>query len=576
MATAAPSNADARRFPLWAKITLATFTVLLLIAEVAPYFLNVDRYRDTIVAAIQNQTGRCVTVGKIRARFLPRLGFVLKDLHIGSPQNFPAGDLVVAGEIRGNLALGPLLHGTIHLNSLDLMRPKVTLVTDRSGKNNYTFPSSPRSSNMPQDPRGAALGASKRSDEPSSGVSLDQIPNISVIDAEVLVGTIVGGALTSLLDVQGINATLHNFAVNPVIVHDWQVDSELTGVTLALRGWRAPIAFRLGQLMLSNGKLDVQFVADLAQASDMEGTLSVPDVEHAQFNFEMSAADLDVNKLVNTMSGESSGSWDTPAKAPDLLPGPSELIARGHINIEKIAMKPYTLSPAHAEIRVFTDRAELWPIAIGMFGGTLEVSSRVDRTTRPARFTANVLMRNLDMTKVLQVLPSMRDKMAGTGEFDLQLLGNLSPTWIKTLSGTGKFAVHSGHLPGLNLGGASQGLVKLTAEGGDTPFTVIAGDIDIARQRISSKQVHLDSASGIVDLRGSVGFDGSLDYQGQISVNLDAVAGSGSLGKFVSGVIGSRVGKITVPITLSGTIQNPRAQPANDVPGFPPQASAAR
>src|ERR1035437_4613337 len=143
MAATDPSNTASRRFPLWAKIALAVFAVLLVIALAAPYFLNVDRYRDTIAEAIEKQTGRRVTLGGIQARFLPQLGFVVKDLHIGNPQGFSAGDLVAADEIRGNLALGPLLHGTIHLNSLDLVRPKLTLVTDSSGRDNYTFPSSP-------------------------------------------------------------------------------------------------------------------------------------------------------------------------------------------------------------------------------------------------------------------------------------------------------------------------------------------------------------------------------------------------------------------------------------------------
>ena len=575
MATLDPSDTAPRRFPLWAIIALAVLVVLLVIALAAPYFLNVDRYRDTIAVAIEKQTGRRVTLGKIQARILPQLGFVVKDLHIGNPQGFPAGDLVAADEIRGNLALGPLLHGTIHLNSFDLVRPKVTLVTDSSGKNNYTFPSFPSAQKMPQNARSAAPGASARSDEPSSGVSLDQIDSILLTDAEVLLGSIVRGAVAPSADAKGINATVHNFVVSPMRVRDWQADSKLSGVTLALGGWSAPIAFHSGQLTLSGGKLDAQFVADLANASDIKGTLSVPDVEHAQVNFEISASKLDIDKLMAVAGGEAGSSSAGPPKAADPPSGPSELVARGHINIQKITTKPYTVGPANAEIRIFTDRAELWPISIGMYGGTLQVSSRVDRVTSPARFTANVQMRNLDVAKVLQVSPSARGKMGGTGELDLQLLGNLSGAWEKTLSGTGKFAVRNGRLPGVNLGGAAKSLGKLTGAGRDTPFTVLEGDINIASQRVSSKQIHLDSPSGTVDLRGSVGFDGSLDYQGQVSVNPGAVAGSGALGSIVGGLMGARVGKITVPITLGGTIENPKVQPGNGIPSFAPPAAAS-
>ena len=128
-----------------------------------------------------------------------------------------------------------------------------------------------------------------------------------------------------------------------------------------------------------------------------------------------------------------------------------------------------------------------------MYGGTLQISSRVDRSTDPPRFTANVQMRNLDVAKVLEVTPSARGKMGGTGELDLQLLGSLSDAWKKTLSGTGKFAVRNGHLPGVNLSSAPQSLGKMAGVGGDTPFTVLEGDVNIANQRVSSKQIHLDS-----------------------------------------------------------------------------------
>jgi hypothetical protein len=226
------------------------------------------------------------------------------------------------------------------------------------------------------------------------------------------------------------------------------------------------------------------------------------------------------------------------------------------------------VGPANVEIRVYTDRAELWPISIGMYGGTLQLSSRVDRVTDPARFTANVQMRNLDVAKVLDVSPSARGKMGGTGELDLQLLGSLSDAWKKSLSGTGKFAVRNGHLPGVNLAGAAQSVLKMTGVGGDTPFTVLEGDIAIADQRVASKQIHLDSPTGIVDLRGSLGLDSTLAYQGSVTVNPASAMGSGAVGSIVGGLIGSRVGKITVPFALEGTIESPKVRPGKGVPSF--------
>jgi AsmA protein len=556
---AAPSSSvtKSRRFPLWAKIFLGLFVVLLLVVLAVPYFLNVDRYRDTISEAIAKQTGRKVTVGAIRARLFPGAGVTVADLHIGNPPGFPAGDLVGADEIRMNVALAPLLHEVIHVNSVELVRPKLTLLTDSSGKNNYTFTASD-----------SAEKAAAKSGDSSSGISLDQIDSINLTGAEIVVGSVIKDAAAPLADTKGINITLHNFAVSPMRMHDWQAESNLSSVTLALSGWKDPIAFHTGKFTLSGGKLDAQFVADLASAADIKGTVNVPDFEHPQVNFEMSSSHLDIDKLIAVAGSGPSGPSSAPSEPAVPPAGKSELVARGHINIEKITTKPYAVGPANVETRVFTDRAELWPISIGMYGGTLQLSSRVDRVTEPARFTANVQMRNLDVAKVLDVTPSARGKMGGIGELDLQLLGSLSDAWKKSLTGTGKFAVRNGHLPGVNLAAAAESLVKMTGVGGDTPFTVLEGDINIADQRVSSKQIHLDSPTSIVDLHGSLGLYSTLAYQGSVTVNPASAMGSGAVGGIVGGLIGSRVGKITVPFALEGTIESPKVRPGKGVPSF--------
>ena len=579
MANASPSVAKSGRFPLWAKILLGLFIVLLLVALAVPYFLNVDRYRGTIADAIAKQTGRKVSLGPIRARLFPGVGVTVTELHVGNPDGFPNGDLVSSDEIRVNVALAPLLHGIIHVNSVDLVRPKLILLKDSSGKNNYTFEST------------GSAAAPVKSGDSSSSITLDQIDSINLAGAEIVVGSVIKGEAVPLADTKGINITLHNFAVSPMRMHDWQAESNLSSVTLALSGWKDPIAFHTGQFTLSAGKLDAQFVADLATAADIKGTVNVPDFEHPQVNFEMSSSQLDIDKLIEVAGSAASAASkpsasasakpkaSAPSKPSANVPAPaakSELVARGHINIERITTKAYTVGPANVEIRVYTDRAELWPISIGMYGGTLQISARVDRVTDPARFTANVQLRNLDVAKVLDVSPSARGKMAGTGELDMpQLGGSLSDAWKKTLTGTGKFAVRNGHLPGVNLAGAAVSVMKMAGVGGDTPFTVLEGDITIADQRVSSKQIHLDSSAGIVDMRGSLGLDSTLDYQGSVTVNPASALGSGNVGSIVGGLIGSRVGKITVPFALGGTIERPKVQSGKNLPSFAAPSTAS-
>jgi AsmA protein len=585
MATTGSSSSPKSGFPLWAKIILSLIVLLVVVALAVPYFVNVDSYRDTIAAALSKQTGRKVTLGKIQARLFPGVGVTIGGVHVGNPVGFPDGDVVSADEIRVNVALGPLMQRIIHVNSVDLVGPKVSLLTEANGKDNYTF--------VPATPEHSAPPAAASSE--SSSVSLDQVDSINLTNAGVLVGAVSRGAIVPTAEVKGINISLHNFAITPMRVHDWQAESKLGGVTLTLAAFSEPVVFQSGQVTLAGGKMDAQFVADLVKASDVKGTLSVADIEHPQVNFELSASKLDIDKLIAVAGGgsasapaastpvESTPATKTPApKSASATPAktkagataaaapaaPSELLARGHINVEKITTKPYEVGPANIEIRVFTDRAELFPINIGMYGGTLQISSRINRASDPPQFSANVQMRNLDVAKVLDVTPSARGKMGGTGELDAALVGNLSDAWKKTLSGSGKFAVRNGHLPGVNLAGLAGTLVKAGGVASDTPFTVLEGDFTIASQRVTSKLLHLDSTVGVVDLKGSVGLDNTLDYQGTAVVNPVAALGTGQVGSVLGGLLGSRVGKITVPFTLAGTIESPKVTPGKGIPSM--------
>jgi hypothetical protein len=78
-------------------------------------------------------------------------------------------------------------------------------------------------------------------------------------------------------------------------------------------------------------------------------------------------------------------------------------------------------------------------------------------------------------------------------------------------------------------------------------------------------------------LKGSLGLDGTLDYQGTVTVNPASALGGSKVGGVVSGLIGSRVGKITVPLALGGTVESPKVRPGNGAPSFgaPSTASGA-
>jgi hypothetical protein len=458
------------------------------------------------------------------------------------------------------------------------------LLEDSHGNNNYTFAGNSGSENNP------AAELDTRSARLKSAGSLLQLDEVGLRETEVVYGSVdARGAVTSAVDASGFNVDLRHLALQPMRVREWQVDAKLTGISFALAGWNAPITFRSGTAKLRNGTLQSDFSVDFGKSARVNGTFTAPDVEHAIIKFDLKTDDIDLDELMAEMTNTSASKPRQPAAAKTestarVQPSPaagaaggvgspaggccgvvnnSELVAEGHLAAERIRSGPHVAGPASADLRLFTDRMEIWPLTVRIYDGSVQASARTDRKQTPQRFSVNVQARNLNMGEMIVTSPAMRQKFAGTGELDLQLIGSLGETLQTSLTGKGQFAVRNGRITGFSLSGVA-GSVGVGGTSGDTMFTAITGDLGIAAQRITSRNIHLESLLGSADLRGSCGFDGSLNYDGQISAPAatgpnSSAAGAGS----VSSAAANRGhnGNVIRPFALHGTLEAPQFVP---------------
>src|SRR5437879_11488972 len=77
-----PAAAKAKRVPRWLWALMIALVLMVAAGLILPYFLDADRYRTLIAAAIESETGRTVSLGRIRLRLLPRVGFVVEDFRL--------------------------------------------------------------------------------------------------------------------------------------------------------------------------------------------------------------------------------------------------------------------------------------------------------------------------------------------------------------------------------------------------------------------------------------------------------------------------------------------------------------
>ena len=558
-----------RRLPRWLWTLLVAIALAVAAGLILPYFLDVDRYRTVVATLIESRTGRKVRIGKIRARLLPTVGFVVEDFGLGNPPGFAEGDVLAVEVIRGNLAWGPLLHREFRLSSLELLRPKFMLLEDDRGQTNYDSSPRPRDAASLISRASPVAPASPNTSPSALPAEVAQVERVKLTDAEVTLARLAPRArnvraLIPSLRARGIRAELTHVALEPLHPKLWEGEARLDGVRLELPGWKSPVAFRSGRLELHDGRIESEFRLDWGKAGEFKGTLRVADIERGMTTFDLSTPQLDVDELFALRV-------ETP-RSPAPHPPRSDLVAQGRLAAEHLRWQPYAAGHAVAEVRIFTDRVELWPVAVELFGGTLQISARADRTQTPERFSSNVQVRNVNLGTMLAASPATRGKLSGTAELNLQLFGSLREDWRKTLSGTGQFAIRDGRLPGINLTGILESLAKVSGMGGETPFSLIQGDLSIGQGRVSSRVIHMDSPRGTADLHGSCGLDGTLDYNGQVVVapGTSASGGQGpaeAIGAIIGGVLRRDVGRVTVPISIRGTLQDPKFYPGRGAPG---------
>ncbi|MFQ5670289.1 MAG: AsmA family protein [Acidobacteriota bacterium] len=120
-----------RRLLILAGVALA---LLVAVAVVVPYLVDVNHYRGTIESAARDALGREVHLGEMRLAILPRLGISVQDLSVGALPEEGGGDLLTAKRVRIGVRFLPLLEKRLEVTRVVLEEPSMVLAreADRS------------------------------------------------------------------------------------------------------------------------------------------------------------------------------------------------------------------------------------------------------------------------------------------------------------------------------------------------------------------------------------------------------------------------------------------------------------
>ncbi len=130
-------SAAGRNSPqLWHRL-LAGGLLLLLALVVIPPFININRFRRSIVHSISDGLGRPVEASAVELEVLPRPGFVLHNLTVGEDPAYGAEPVMTAQTVTAGLRASTLWHARVEIATLHFDAPSVNLVRDTQGHWNF-------------------------------------------------------------------------------------------------------------------------------------------------------------------------------------------------------------------------------------------------------------------------------------------------------------------------------------------------------------------------------------------------------------------------------------------------------
>lgn len=116
-------------------IVLAIFLLVLL--AVVPPFININRFRRSILQSVSAGLGRPVYARSVDLSLFPRPAFVLHDLTVAEDPAYGAEPVLMAGVVTADLRASTLWHRRVEIASLHFDAPSLNLARDAAGRWNF-------------------------------------------------------------------------------------------------------------------------------------------------------------------------------------------------------------------------------------------------------------------------------------------------------------------------------------------------------------------------------------------------------------------------------------------------------
>lgn len=563
-------------------VGIVAAVLLLIVAAVIvlPLVIDPNDYKDEIVQAVREQTGRELVIAEpMDLSVFPWLGISAGKVSLSNAPGFGKEPFASLGALQLKVKLLPLLTGHVQVDTIVLRDLSLNLARDAKGKTNWA--------DLGGKPKAEAEAAKPAEAGGAPAMAVD-IQGVEVVNAKVVWDDRQAGSHYVLKDFNltagalspGSTAPLAmNFALDTgkegpkvkldlngtVTVRDDLRGYRMPDLTLALKGEGGqlpkPLALNL------KAALDADLAAERIGLSDLVakfddstltgkvqvGSFAGPAV---QLRLDLDQIDLD-QYLPPPAEGEQAKAKAAPTQAgsDDPLAGLRTLVLDGQVNVGKLKVKNLTVTDIKITLKAKDGVLRADPLQALLYDGKLSGDAQLDARRKTPRIAVNNKLTGVQAGPLLQDLTG-KDRLTGTGDVaaDLTLVGMSDAEIRRSLNGTARFSFRDGAVKGINVAGLiRQAQAKLSGKAApnepqQTDFTELGGSAKITNGVVDNRD--LQAKSPLLRISGA----------GQVNLPADSVdyVLTTELVKSLEGQGGAQdLSGVPIPVRIKGPLTDP-------------------
>jgi hypothetical protein len=205
--------------------------------------------------------------------------------------------------------------------------------------------------------------------------------------------------------------------------------------------------------------------------------------------------------------------------------------------------KPFVVNSGQMDIVLSASKLDIPNISLRLYGGTLSGKAILD-WQKAWQLSGTLQVKDLllkEPTQMLNASTYLGGRLLANGKFSAN--ASSPDQLLNQLRANLTFRVNQGVLYGLDLVKVASFLVKQSAKGGQTQFDTFTGQLAVTGKRYHLKQ--MDVSSGLISAKGDVKIN-----------ELEKLNGTGEV------ALKQSVGLVSVPLIVSGTLDNPVVLPS--------------